>query len=48
MEDIRKIEVFAEGKKVGTLAPYNRYQNAFEYSSDWIRDTVHERLEKYL
>ena len=38
MEIIGRIEVLAKGKKVGTIAPYNRYQNAFEYDPDWIRN----------
>ena len=38
METPIKIDVYAKQKKVGTIAPYNRYQCAFEYDSDWLRD----------
>ncbi|MBR2801541.1 MAG: type II toxin-antitoxin system HipA family toxin [Erysipelotrichaceae bacterium] len=38
MESVRKLEVLCNDRKVGTLAPYQRYLTAFEYSSDWLRD----------
>lgn len=38
METVDKIEVYCEGKHVGTMAPYKKYLTAFEYSKDWIKD----------
>ena len=37
METVLKLEVFFEGTKVGTMAPYQRYRTAFEYSEEWLR-----------
>ena len=36
METVAKLEVFLAGKHVGTMAPYQRYRTAFEYTSDWL------------
>ena len=33
-----KIEVYYRDRHVGTIAPYQRYLTAFEYSKEWIRD----------
>lgn len=37
METVDKLEVYFEGVKVGTMAPYQRYRTAFEYSEEWLR-----------
>ena len=36
METVSKIEIYCDGKHVGTLAPFGKYQTAFEYSKEWI------------
>jgi Uncharacterized protein related to capsule biosynthesis enzymes len=33
-----RIEVFFDGKKVGTMVPYQKRLTAFEYSDEWLRD----------
>lgn len=38
MKTADKLEVYCDGRKVGTMAPYRRYQTAFEYSPEWLRD----------
>lgn len=38
METIDKLEVFLDGRRVGTMAPWQRYRTAFEYSEEWLRD----------
>lgn len=37
METVDKLEIYFEGVKVGTMAPYQRYRTAFEYSEEWLR-----------
>ena len=37
METIDRIEVLLDGEHVGTMAPYQRYRTAFEYSRNWLR-----------
>ena len=37
METVNKLEVYLAGVKVGTMAPYQRYLTAFEYSEEWLR-----------
>ena len=36
METIDRLEVYCGERLVGTMAPYQRYLTAFEYSQDWI------------
>ena len=36
MQTVDKLDIFLDGHKVGTMAPYQRYRTAFEYSDDWI------------
>lgn len=38
METVDRLEVYYDGKHVGTMAPYQRYRTAFEYSQEWLRD----------
>lgn len=38
METIDKLEVYYDGKHVGTMAPYQKYRTAFEYTDEWIRE----------
>ena len=33
-----KLEVLYDGIRVGTMASYQRYRTAFEYSAEWLRD----------
>ena len=37
METVDRLDVYYEGVRVGTMAPYQRYRTAFEYSEDWLR-----------
>ena len=32
------MEVMIDGRRVGLMAPYQRYQTAFEYSDEWLAD----------
>lgn len=32
-----RVEVLCDGRLVGTMAPFERYRTAFEYSAEWIR-----------
>ena len=36
MRTVSKLEVYLDGIRVGTLAPYQRYLTVFEYSDEWI------------
>lgn len=36
METVDKLDVYYQGEKVGTMAPYQRYRTAFEYSEEWL------------
>ena len=36
MKTVEKLDIFMYGKKVGTLAPYERFRTAFEYSEEWL------------
>lgn len=36
METVDKLDVFYQGVRVGTMAPYQRYRSAFEYSEEWL------------
>ena len=38
MEKIKSLDVLYEGKKVGTLALYQKWLGAFQYDADWIKD----------
>ena len=38
METVDRLEVYYDGRHVGTLAPYQKYLTAFEYSKEWISD----------
>ena len=38
MQTTDRLEVYFSGRKVGTIAPYQRYLTAFEYSEEWLRD----------
>ena len=37
METVDKLDVFFQGFRVGTMAPYQRFRTAFEYSEEWLR-----------
>ena len=37
METIDRLDVFIEEKHVGTMALYQRYRTAFEYSPEWLK-----------
>ena len=37
MEPVSKIEVFCSDNHVGTIAAYQKYKTAFEYSQEWIQ-----------
>ena len=37
METADRLEVYYQELKVGTMAPYQRYRTAFEYSEEWLR-----------
>ena len=37
MPDIEKLDVFADGRHVGTLAEYQKGKFAFEYSPEWLK-----------
>lgn len=36
METVDKLEIYYDGRHVGAIAPYNKYQSAFEYSEEWL------------
>lgn len=38
MQTIDKLEVYYCGIKVGTMAPWQKYRTAFEYSDQWLRE----------
>lgn len=38
MQTADRLDVFFRGVKVGTMAPYQRYRTAFEYSEEWLRN----------
>ena len=38
METVTKLDVYIGDRKVGTMAPYQRYRTAFEYSREWLSD----------
>ena len=38
METADKLEVNYRNRHVGTMAPYQRYLTAFEYTTDWLRE----------
>lgn len=38
METVDKLEVYFDGVRVGTMAPYQRYRTAFQYSEEWLRN----------
>ena len=38
METVDRLDVYYEGVRVGTMAPYQRYRTAFEYSEEWLRE----------
>lgn len=38
METVDKLEVYCDGIHVGTMAPYQKYLTAFEYSPEWLRN----------
>ena len=38
MQTADRIEVLMGGARVGTLAPYQRYRTAFEYSEEWLQN----------
>ncbi len=37
MQTVDKLDVYLGGKKIGTMAPYQRYRTAFEYDDEWLR-----------
>ncbi len=37
METADKLDVYYMGVRVGTMAPYQKYRTAFEYSEEWLR-----------
>ena len=38
MEHIDRLEIYLDGKRVGTMAPYNRYLTVFEYAEEWLQN----------
>lgn len=38
MKTADSLEVFLDGKKVGTMVPYQKKLTAFEYSEEWLRN----------
>lgn len=36
METAERLEVYYDGRHVGTMAPYQRYLTAFEYTPEWV------------
>ena len=38
MEKYRSLEVLYEGRKVGTLALYQKWLGAFQYDESWLKD----------
>jgi len=38
VETVDKLEVYFDGVRVGTMAPYQRYRTAFQYSEEWLRN----------
>ena len=38
MHTINKLEVYCDGRRVGTIAAYQRYRTVFEYTEEWLRD----------
>ena len=38
METVDRLDVYSEGVRVGTMAPYERYRTAFAYSEEWLRE----------
>ena len=38
METVNRLDVYFQGVRVGTMAPYQRYRTAFEYSEEWLRN----------
>ena len=38
METVEKLDVLYDGMRVGTMAPYQKYRTAFEYSEEWLRN----------
>ncbi len=38
MEKYKSLEVLYEGRKVGTLALYQKWLGAFQYDEDWLKD----------
>lgn len=38
MDTIDKLDIFFDGKLVGSIAPYMKYRTAFEYSEEWLQD----------
>ena len=38
MDRLNKVNVFYNGRKVGTLALYQKYLAAFEYDNEWLAD----------
>lgn len=38
METYKSLDVFYRGRKVGTLALYQRWLGAFQYDAQWLRD----------
>ena len=38
MQTADRLEVYYDGRHVGTMAPYKKYLTAFEYSEEWLRE----------
>ena len=38
METADRLDIYHQGVKVGTMAPWQRYRTAFEYSAEWLRN----------
>lgn len=36
METIDRLEVLLDGRRIGLMAPYQRYRTAFEYFEEWL------------
>ncbi len=48
MKEIKDLRVLYHDRPVGRLALYKGRLAAFEYDQQWIRDCVHDHLDRYL
>ena len=38
MRTVDKLEVYCDGRHVGTMAAYQHYRTVFQYTESWIRE----------